>query len=60
MDTSVDNIRMAGYMEKQPVRGSMKRVQYTCNNGYLLSWAFDFVVLIIKKNNNNNYNNILS
>ena len=54
MDTSVDNIRMAGYMEKQPVRGSMKRVQYTCNSGYLLSWAFDF------DNNYNNNNNILS
>ena len=31
MDASVDNIRMAGYLEKQPVRGSMKRVRY--NNG---------------------------
>lgn len=24
-----DNIRMAGYMEKQPVRGNLKRVKYT-------------------------------
>jgi len=28
MVDSVDNIRMAGYMEKQPVRGSMKRVRH--------------------------------
>lgn len=52
MNTSVDNIRMAGYMEKQPVRGSLKRVLNSIiMDTYCLS--FNFVILIIKLNNNN-------